>query len=54
MPPKKGGANEPPKKKATVEDKTFGMKNKKGSTAQKQIKQMQATHAAGGLSLIHI
>ena len=31
MPPKK--ANEPPKKKATVDDKTFGMKNKKGRMA---------------------
>ncbi|KAK5165415.1 Translation machinery-associated protein 46 [Saxophila tyrrhenica] len=45
MPPKKG--NEPPKKKMTVEDKTFGMKNKKGGSAQKQIKQIaQATASA--------
>ena len=48
MPPKKGAANEPKKTKASVEDKTFGMKNKKGATAQRTIKQMQATHAAGG------
>lgn len=40
MPPKKG--NEPPKKKMTVDDKSFGMKNKKGGAAQKQIKQMAA------------
>lgn len=41
MPPKKA-ANEPPKKKATVDDKTFGMKNKKGGAAKKQISQLQA------------
>lgn len=46
MPPKKAG-NEPAKKKMSVEDKTFGMKNKKGATAQKQIKQIaQATASA--------
>ncbi|KAI9886317.1 MAG: hypothetical protein M1823_001875 [Watsoniomyces obsoletus] len=40
MPPKK---TEPPKAaKKAVEDKTFGMKNKKGSTAKKQIAQLQA------------
>lgn len=45
MPPKKD--NQPAKKKATVEDKTFGMKNKKGGAAQKQIKQIaQATASA--------
>jgi hypothetical protein len=44
MPPKKG--NEPPKKKATVEDKTFGMKNKKGGAAQKQIKQIAQAQAS--------
>lgn len=38
----KGKQQEPAKKKATVDDKTFGMKNKKGSTAQKQIAQLQA------------
>lgn len=47
MPPKKAGGNEPAKKKPTVEDKTFGMKNKKGATAQKTIKQIaQATASA--------
>ncbi|KAJ5488826.1 Translation machinery-associated protein 46 [Penicillium diatomitis] len=40
MPPKK--AEQPKKKKATVDDKTFGMKNKKGGAAQKQIQQLQA------------
>ena len=40
MPPKKQDAG--PKKKATVEDKTFGMKNKKGGSAKKQIAQLQA------------
>ncbi|KAL2865094.1 translation machinery-associated protein TMA46 [Aspergillus lucknowensis] len=40
MPPKK--ADQPKKKKATVEDKTFGMKNKKGGSAKKQIAQLQA------------
>jgi len=46
MPPKKG-ANEPAKKKATVDDKTFGMKNKKGGAAQKHIKQIQASVTGG-------
>ncbi|KAL1971300.1 hypothetical protein VTN77DRAFT_252 [Rasamsonia byssochlamydoides] len=41
MPPKKGG-DQPKKKKLTVEDKTFGMKNKKGGNARKQIAQLQA------------
>ncbi|RVX74293.1 hypothetical protein B0A52_02125 [Exophiala mesophila] len=41
MPPKAKG-NEPPKKKATVDDKTFGMKNKKGGSAKRQIAQLQA------------
>lgn len=40
MPPKK--PDNAPKKKATVEDKTFGMKNKKGGKAQQQIKQLEA------------
>ncbi|PLN86894.1 hypothetical protein BDW42DRAFT_157919 [Aspergillus taichungensis] len=40
MPPKK--QNNEPKKKKTVEDKTFGMKNKKGTQAKKQIAQLQA------------
>ena len=46
MPPKKQD-NAPAKKKASVQDKTFGMKNKKGGAAQKQIKQIaQATATA--------
>lgn len=36
----KGKQQEPAKKKMTVDDKTFGMKNKKGGAAQKQIKQL--------------
>ena len=44
MPPKKG--NEPAKKKVTVDDKTFGMKNKKGGAAQKQIKQLHSMAAS--------
>ncbi|KAL6943503.1 hypothetical protein ACO0OE_003391 [Hanseniaspora uvarum] len=39
MPPKKGKQNEAKKKSSNV-DKTFGMKNKKGSKAKKQIEQM--------------
>ncbi|KAF2219128.1 hypothetical protein BDZ85DRAFT_225559 [Elsinoe ampelina] len=38
MPPKKG---DQPKAAKTAVDKTFGMKNKKGGAAQKQIKQIQ-------------
>lgn len=41
MPPKIKD-NGPPKKKVTVDDKTFGMKNKKGGSAQRQIKQLEA------------
>jgi len=41
MPPKVKD-NGPAKKKVTVDDKTFGMKNKKGGSAQKQIKQLEA------------
>lgn len=44
MPPKKPDAA--PKKKQTVEDKTFGMKNKKGGAAQKQIRQIAASQAS--------
>lgn len=40
MPPK--NKDVAPKKKATVEDKTFGMKNKKGGKAQNQIRQLEA------------
>jgi hypothetical protein len=45
MPPKAKG-NEPAKKKMSVEDKTFGMKNKKGAVAQKQIKQIAQAQAS--------
>lgn len=45
MPPKK--QDQGPKKRATVEDKTFGMKNKKGGSAQKQIAQLQAQAKSG-------
>ncbi|KKK19663.1 hypothetical protein P175DRAFT_0430125 [Aspergillus ochraceoroseus IBT 24754] len=44
MPPKK--PDQAKKKKATVEDKTFGMKNKKGGSAKKQIAQLQAQAAS--------
>ena len=42
MPPKAKGPDQPKKTKASVDDKTFGMKNKKGGSAQRQIKQLQA------------
>ena len=42
MPPKKGVADQPKKAKASVDDKTFGMKNKKGGTAKRQIAQLEA------------
>ena len=51
MPPKKnekqpaaGGSS----KKASVEDRTFGMKNKKGAVAQKQIAQLASSMKSGG------
>lgn len=51
MPPKKndkGGGGKKPNAAQIVEDKTFGMKNKKGAVAQKQIAQMQAQAKSGG------
>lgn len=42
MPPKAKAADQPKKTKASVDDKTFGMKNKKGGSAKKQIAQLQA------------
>ncbi|KIY03927.1 uncharacterized protein Z520_00619 [Fonsecaea multimorphosa CBS 102226] len=42
MAPKAKGGEQPKKTKASVEDKTFGMKNKKGGTAKRQIAQLQA------------
>ncbi|KAF2152325.1 hypothetical protein K461DRAFT_256148 [Myriangium duriaei CBS 260.36] len=43
MPPKKG---DPPKVQKVAADKTFGMKNKKGGAAQKQIRQIQQAAAS--------
>lgn len=43
MPPKKG---DQPKTAKVAVDKTFGMKNKKGGAAQKQIKALQAAAAS--------
>ncbi|APA15516.1 hypothetical protein SS1G_13466 [Sclerotinia sclerotiorum 1980 UF-70] len=50
MPPKKGKGQQDQPKKApvSVADKTFGMKNKKGAQAQKQIERMQTSFKAGG------
>lgn len=45
MPPKKQD-NAPKKVKATAEDKMFGMKNKKGGAAQKQLQQLKAMSKA--------
>lgn len=43
MPPKKGKGPDVPKKSAkSVDDRTFGMKNKKGGAAQKTIARMSA------------
>ncbi|KLU80945.1 translation machinery-associated protein 46 [Magnaporthiopsis poae ATCC 64411] len=50
MPPKKadkGGGKKPTAAKI-VDDKTFGMKNKKGGAAQKQIAQLTAQAKSGG------
>ncbi|EPQ62055.1 Bgt-5087 [Blumeria graminis f. sp. tritici] len=51
MPPKKvekqGGGKKPSATKI-VEDRTFGMKNKKGAQSQKQIAQMTQSAKAGG------
>ena len=51
MPPKKadkvGGGKKPTATKM-VEDRTFGMKNKKGAVAQKQIAQMEQNLKFGG------
>lgn len=50
MPPKKqekGGGKKPDAKKI-VDDKTFGMKNKKGAAAKKTIAQLQSSMQASG------
>ena len=41
MPPKKQD-NAPKKVKPSADDKMFGMKNKKGGAAQKQLQQLKA------------
>src|SRR3569833_3360905 len=50
MPPKKNDKAAGKKTAAAkvVEDKTFGMKNKKGGVAQKQIAQITAQAKSGG------
>lgn len=52
MPPKKiekpAGAGKKPSATKQVEDRTFGMKNKKGAVAQKTITAMTANLKAGG------
>ncbi|KAI1422088.1 hypothetical protein F5Y12DRAFT_651062 [Xylaria sp. FL1777] len=50
MPPKKkdDGKGKKPAAAKVVVDKTFGMKNKKGSAAQRQIKQIEATAKSSG------
>ena len=48
MPPKKDAGGKKPSANKLVEDKTFGMKNKKGGAAQKQIAQLTSQAKAGG------
>ena len=52
MPPKKGNApskkTEQKRKEKTIEDKTFGMKNKKGAKQQKFIAQVEKQVKSGG------
>ncbi|KAH8684396.1 putative translation machinery-associated protein 46 [Tricladium varicosporioides] len=51
MPPKKAekqGGGKKPSATKLVEDRTFGMKNKKGAQTQKQIAQMTQSAKAGG------
>jgi len=52
MPPKKGaekqGGGKKPSASKMVEDRTFGMKNKKGAQAQKDIARMTVSAKAGG------
>jgi len=54
MPPKKVPASaskktETKKKEKIIEDKTFGLKNKKGSKQQKFIQQVEKQVKSGGL-----
>ncbi|KFH43426.1 Translation machinery-associated protein-like protein [Hapsidospora chrysogenum ATCC 11550] len=44
----KAGGGKKPSATKVVEDRTFGMKNKKGGAAQKQIQQMTKNMASGG------
>ncbi|KAL1879987.1 hypothetical protein VTK73DRAFT_6377 [Phialemonium thermophilum] len=44
----KGGGGKKPSAAKVVEDRTFGMKNKKGAAAQKQIAQIASSIKAGG------
>ncbi|KAL7275969.1 Translation machinery-associated protein 46 [Rhizina undulata] len=48
MPPKKQDAKVKPAAAKIVQDKTFGLKNKKGGKQQKHISQLQQQAAAGG------
>ncbi|KAJ2963351.1 hypothetical protein NQ176_g10868 [Zarea fungicola] len=50
MPPKRNEKAPKPKVSASKEaqDRTFGMKNKKGAVAQKQIARMESQFKAGG------
>lgn len=48
MPPKKGGKGDKPKENKPKIDKTFGMANKKGGKAQKQIAVLKAQEASAG------
>jgi len=48
MPPKKDAKGKKPSAAKIVEDKTFGMKNKKGSAAQKHIAAINASMKSGG------
>lgn len=53
MPPKKAGASkktEAKKKERLIEDKTFGLKNKKGGKQQKFIEQVEKQVKTGGPS----
>jgi hypothetical protein len=48
QPPQKEGGGKKPSATKIVEDRTFGMKNKKGAQMQRQIAQMTQSAKAGG------
>ena len=48
MPPKQQNKGKKPDAKKIIEDKTFGMKNKKGAVAKKQIAALQKSMQASG------